>query len=195
VRERLNAAFRKLLILYPEAQKPPVTIVVGRGRPLAISGPGDGVQIGLEAMCAPGLTASEKNCPVRRILNVVSLYVHNQRGNTMSEFTYLFRGRQIPASPEHRQKHLEKWVAWFKDLGAKGHLKNPGHPLEDTGKVVNGNQKTVKDGPFAEAKDIVAGFIVVEATDLAHAVELSKGCPILEVGGSVEVRPVQIMNM
>jgi hypothetical protein len=52
VRERLNVAFRKLLELYPEAQKPPVTILVGRGKPLAISGPGDGVQIGIEAMCS-----------------------------------------------------------------------------------------------------------------------------------------------
>jgi len=65
----------------------------------------------------------------------------------MSEFTYLFRGRQTPSSPEQRQKHREKWVAWFKDLNGKGVIKNPGHPLEDTGKVVNGSQKTVKDGP------------------------------------------------
>jgi len=47
----------------------------------------------------------------------------------------------------------------------------------------------------AEAKDIVGGFSLIEANDLAHAVEISKGCPILEVGGSVEVRPVQQMNM
>jgi len=113
----------------------------------------------------------------------------------MSEFTYLFRRRQTSGSPEQRQKHLEKWVAWFKDLGAKGHIKDPGHPLENTGKVVNGNQKIVKDGPYAEAKDVVGGYIIVEANDLAHAVELSMGCPILEVGGSVEVRPVQILNM
>jgi hypothetical protein len=90
---------------------------------------------------------------------------------------------------------MEKWVAWFKELETKGHLKNPGHPLDGTGKVVSGKQKTIKDGPFAEAKDVVAGFIVVEAKDLAHALELSKGCPILEVGGSVEVRPVQILSM
>lgn len=43
----------------------------------------------------------------------------------MSEFTYLFRGRNVPASAEERQQHLEKWLAWFKDLGAKGHLKDP----------------------------------------------------------------------
>ena len=51
------------------------------------------------------------------------------------------------------------------------------------------------DGPDAEAKDIVGGYITVEAEDIAQAVELSKGCPILEVGGSVEVRPVQRLNM
>jgi hypothetical protein len=90
---------------------------------------------------------------------------------------------------------MEKWVAWFKDLGSKGRIKNPGLPLEPDGKVVSGPAKDVKDGPFAEAKDVVGGFIVVEASDLAHAAELSKGCPILEVGGTVEVRPVQLLNM
>ena len=112
----------------------------------------------------------------------------------MSEFTYLFRGRKTSGSPEEMQKHFEKWVAWFKELGASGRLKNPGHPLENTGKVVSGSQKVVKDGPYAEAKDVVGGFIVVEADDIVHAVELSKGCPILEAGGSVEVRPVQALS-
>ena len=113
----------------------------------------------------------------------------------MSEFTYLFRGRDTNASPEQMQKTMEKWVAWFKDLGAKDHLKDTGHPLEHTGKVVKGAQKIVNDGPYAEAKDVVGGYIVIEATDLLHAVEISKGCPILEAGGSVEVRPIQTMNM
>jgi hypothetical protein len=113
----------------------------------------------------------------------------------MSAFTYLFRGRHTSGSPEARQQHLEQWVAWFKALDAQGHIKDPGHPLEGTGKVVTGTEKIVKDGPYAEAKDVVGGFIVVEAQDLAQAVELSKGCPILEVGGSVEVRPVQMVNM
>ena len=113
----------------------------------------------------------------------------------MSEFTYLFRGRDTSASPEQMQKTMEKWTAWFKELGAKGHLKEPGHPLEHTGKVVKGKQKIVNDGPYAEAKDVVGGYIVIEAKDLDHALEISKGCPILEAGGSVEVRPIQKMNM
>jgi len=93
------------------------------------------------------------------------------------------------------QKTTQKWVAWFKELGEKGHIKDPGHPLEPAGKVVMGKQKTVHDGPYAEAKDIVGGFTLIEAKDLSQAVELSKGCPIFEVGGSVEVRPIQILNM
>jgi hypothetical protein len=113
----------------------------------------------------------------------------------MSEFTYLFRGRDTSASPEQMQKTMEKWVVWFKDLGAKGHIKDPGHPLEHTGKVVTGKKKIVNDGPYAEAKDVVGGYIVIEAKDIEQAVELSKGCPILDVGGSVEVRPIQKLTM
>ena len=88
----------------------------------------------------------------------------------MSEFVYLFR------TSETAQR--------------QGHLKNRGLPLDRTGKVVRGGQKTVTDGPYIETKDLVAGFIVVEARDLAEAVALSTGCPMLEGGGSVEVRPV-----
>jgi hypothetical protein len=114
---------------------------------------------------------------------------------TMSQFTFLYRGRDTSASPEQMQKTMQKWQSWFKELGAKGHLKEIGHPLEHAGKVVRGNQKMVTDGPFAEAKDIVGGFTIIEARDLDQAAELSRGCPILEAGGSVEVRPIQILNM
>ena len=113
----------------------------------------------------------------------------------MSEFTYLFRGRDMSESREQQQKTMEKWAAWFKELNTTGHLKEPGHPLVATGKVVSGKKKIVSDGPFAEAKDIIGGYVVIEATDLSHAAELAKGCPILEIGGSVEVRQIQTLNM
>ena len=44
--------------------------------------------------------------------------------------------------------------------------------------VVKGSQKVVTDGPYAEAKDVVGGYSLIEAKDLAQAVEISKGCPI-----------------
>ena len=65
-----------------------------------------------------------------------------------------------------------------------------GQPLDRSGKVVRGAQRTVTDGPFIEVKDMVAGFIVVRACDVDEAAALAAGCPMLEGGGSVEVRPV-----
>jgi hypothetical protein len=113
----------------------------------------------------------------------------------MSEFVYLYRGTQPDRSPEAMQQSMQKWMAWFKDLGDKGHIKNMGNPLERGGKLVRGKQKTVTDGPFAEAKDLIGGYSLIEARDLEQAVELSKGCPIFEVEGAVEVRPVMKLNM
>jgi hypothetical protein len=113
----------------------------------------------------------------------------------MSEFIFVYRGRLPTASAEQRQQHTQKWLAWFKELGAQGYVKDIGRPLENGGKVVTGRQKAIQDGPYAEAKDVIGGFSIIEADDLDEAAELSKGCPILEVGGSVEVRPVQVLNM
>ena len=98
----------------------------------------------------------------------------------MSEFLYLYRGGDSSGTPEQMQKHMQKWVDWLKDLGAKGHLKDQGNPLEPTGKVVKG-RKAISDGPFAEAKDI------------GQAADLSAGCPIFDTGGFVEVRPIMKM--
>jgi hypothetical protein len=119
----------------------------------------------------------------------------NQRRIIMSEFVYLYRGGETDRSPEQAQKTMQKWMTWMKELGAKGHIKDQGQPLERAGKLVRGKQKSVTDGPFTETKDVVGGYTLIEARDLDQAVELSKGCPIFEVDGAVEVRPVMKMNM
>lgn len=111
----------------------------------------------------------------------------------MSEFLYLYRGAQRPASPQEAQQTMQKWMTWLQELGARGHVKDNGQPLEPVGKLVTGKQKTVTDGPFPESKDLVGGFTIVEARDLAEAAELSKGCPIFEADGFVEVRPLMKM--
>ncbi len=107
----------------------------------------------------------------------------------MSEFLYIYRGGERAQTPAAMQAQMQRWVAWLRELGEKGHIKSPGHPLERTGKLVRGKDKTVTDGPFAE-KDVVGGYTLVEAKDLAAAVELAKGCPILDFEGQVEVRPI-----
>jgi hypothetical protein len=109
----------------------------------------------------------------------------------MSEFLFLVRGsNRLARSPDEMQKSMQKWVVWFKELNQKGVVKDPGNPLDATGKVVRGRSKDVHDGPYAEAKDLVNGYVVIETATIDQAVDLSKGCPIFEDGGSVEVRPI-----
>jgi len=115
----------------------------------------------------------------------------------MSEFLYLYRlppnSPYAPDSPHQLQERLSKWTTWMKDLEAKQHLRSPGHPLVSTGAVVKDKRGTVTDGPYAESKDIIGGYTLIEAKDLAQATELARGCPILDGGGTVEVRPIRQM--
>jgi hypothetical protein len=118
----------------------------------------------------------------------------------MSQFIYLYRSSEAArqegmGTPERAQQNMQRWMAWLKELDAKGHLKDHGQPLERTGRVVRGKTKAITDGPYAEAKDLVGGFSIVEARDIDEAVELSRGCPGLDVGGVVEVRPVMSMDL
>jgi hypothetical protein len=108
----------------------------------------------------------------------------------MSEFMYLYRGYELPASPEELQKKTARWMSWLKDLSDKGHVKSLGEPLEPAGKVVKGAKKKVIDGPYAEAKDVVGGYSIIVARDLEQAAEISMGCPIFDDGGSVEIRKI-----
>jgi hypothetical protein len=52
VSERVDVALRTLVRLYPQARTPPVTIAVGRGKPVGVGSPVTGLQIGLEALCS-----------------------------------------------------------------------------------------------------------------------------------------------
>jgi len=113
----------------------------------------------------------------------------------MTEFLYLYRGGETAKSPAEGQQIMQAWMAWMKDLGEKGYLKAVGSPLEPTGKLVSGKDKIVSDGPFAEAKDLIGGYTLVQAKDIDDAVAASLGCPIFAAGGAVEVRPILQMNM
>jgi hypothetical protein len=116
----------------------------------------------------------------------------------MSQYLYLYRidpaARQAAmGTPQAAQQSMQRWMTWLADLEAAGHLTDRGQPLDHGGKVVRAN-KTVTDGPYAEAKDLIGGFTIVDARDIDQAVELSHGCPILAGGGSVEVRPIMKMD-
>lgn len=113
----------------------------------------------------------------------------------MSKFMFVFRGggyadSSHPLSPTELQAHLAKWGAWSKVLMEKH--QGVGHPLSHppTGKTLRGRERAVTDGPYAETKDLVSGIVIVEAESLDAATLLARDCPIFEMDGSVEIRPV-----
>ena len=97
----------------------------------------------------------------------------------MSQFLYLYRMTEAArqenmGSPERAQQSMQRWMKWMNDLDVKGHLKDRGQPLERTGKVVRGQQKTVTDGPFTEAKELTGGFALIEVKTKEEALEWAK---------------------
>jgi hypothetical protein len=110
---------------------------------------------------------------------------------TTSEYMLLFRGAHWDKdlSPEEIQKIMGQWNAWFERLTLQGKVKSA-HPLEREGKLVSGKGRTIADGPFAESKEAIGGYFLLELDDFNEALEIAKECPALEYGVTVEVRPV-----
>jgi hypothetical protein len=99
----------------------------------------------------------------------------------------LSKGEFNAYSPEEMQNILEKYLAWSKQLRAEGRYK-AGEELNRTGRVLRWQNNRVVDGPFAETKEAVGGFYMIEAKDYDEAVEISRGCPHLEFQGEIEIR-------
>jgi hypothetical protein len=109
-----------------------------------------------------------------------------------SEYLLLFRGTHWhqSLSAEEIQKKLERFASWFERLAGEGKIKSA-HPLVHMGKIVTG-KSTVMDGPFAESKEAIAGFFIIQAESFELAVEIAKQCPALDYGQAVEVRPIAL---
>lgn len=115
----------------------------------------------------------------------------------MKDFVLIFRGvNDDPSnqlSPQQMQDIMTNWQNWMGGIAAQNKLASAGHRLGDEISVLKpGN--VVTDGPYAEIKEMLSGLIVVKADSLAEAKEIAKGCPILSINGSVEVRSVIVMN-
>ena len=80
-------------------------------------------------------------------------------------------------------------MAWFRRLTDQGKAV-AGNPLEREGKIVSGNDRVVSDGPFAESKEAIGGYFLLDVATMDEAVAIARECPGLSYGIRVEVRPV-----
>jgi hypothetical protein len=95
-------------------------------------------------------------------------------------------------SPEQMQKIIEKYVAWGARLRQAGIWEASAKLTNDPGRVVRSKDGDVRvtDGPYSETKEVLGGYYLIRADDYAQAVEISRDCPQLEYGGTIEVRQI-----
>jgi hypothetical protein len=100
----------------------------------------------------------------------------------MAKFVLTYSGGgPMPESDEARQAIMSAWNGWFGALGAA--VIDPGNPFGASSTVTSSG---VSDGTTSG----VNGYSILQATDLAGAAEMAKGCPMLGAGGTVEVHEV-----
>ncbi|HTI92718.1 MAG TPA: YciI family protein [Puia sp.] len=111
----------------------------------------------------------------------------------MDEYIVMMRldliTKEAQPTPEQLKGYMQSYQQWVDGIVAQGKFVG-GTGLSPAGKVIKpGN--VVTDGPFAEIKESIAGFVTIKAADLDEAVRLASACPILNgLGNSVEVRQV-----
>lgn len=116
----------------------------------------------------------------------------------MSKFLLILRddpSQFSDTSPAEFQAMIEKYQTWAAGLAARG-VQFEGNKLTDgAGRVVRqaqGSDPVLRDGPYAETKEVVGGYYVIEAPDYAAACELLLNHPhLVMVGGSIEVREIE----
>lgn len=113
------------------------------------------------------------------------------------EFILLFRRdiktKQPQPSPEQMQESMKHWQDWMGGIAAQNKMVSTGNRLNSEGKVVLPNN-IVTDGPYAEIKEALGGYIIIKAKDFEEAAEMAKGCPIIQLGGNVEIRKTVAMD-
>lgn len=110
----------------------------------------------------------------------------------MKEFILLFRQPNYDnsnVSPKEMQELTKKWRDWVRVITSQKKMFSHGSRLAMEGKVLKSGG-VITDGPFVEIKEKLGSFIVVKADNIEEATTLAHGCPVLDAGGSVEIRPI-----
>ena len=118
--------------------------------------------------------------------------MNTESTTTTGEYLLLFRGPHWDKglSADELRQAMDKVMAWFEGLNAGGKVKGA-QPLGAQGRIISGaNGGLVVDGPFAESKESVGGYLLLQADNLDEAVEIARSNPVLKYGITVEVRPV-----
>ena len=112
----------------------------------------------------------------------------------MNQFLILVRGKyQSDLAPEVMQKRLEKFGEWVQKVLDGRYV--AGAPLEnEEARLLKNKTEVVTDGPFLESKEMISGYIIIQAKDIQEATELTSQCPLLEQQYQLEIRKLKAMS-
>jgi hypothetical protein len=100
---------------------------------------------------------------------------------------------QASMTPDQGAEMMKMYDAFVANAGATGVLQGGERlrPSTDSTTVrVRDGQVTTADGPFAETKEQIGGYFVVECANLDEAIGVAATVPAVHVGGTIEVRPI-----
>lgn len=109
----------------------------------------------------------------------------------MNQFLLIFRRdyktKEAQPGPDQLQESLKHWNTWFDKLKAEDKLVAQPRRFDGAGKILK-QDKTVADGPYLEPKDSIGGLLFIKAGSYNDAIKIAEDCPVLELGGNVEIR-------
>lgn len=118
----------------------------------------------------------------------------NQKNKKMKDFLFIYRADNAASqrSEEEAKSMMQRWIEWLGSIAAKNKLTDRGNRLQSSGKIVKAND-VITNGPYSEIKESIGGYSLVKADSYEDAIELAKSCPVLSVGGNVEIREIAAM--
>jgi len=118
-----------------------------------------------------------------------------KKEKNMSQFILFVRGGSelsVDLSPQQIQESIKRYSAWAQKLRAEGKLASAEKLRDNTGMLLyRKNGRIVVDGPFAETKETIGGYFIINAADMDEAIDISKECPAVSEGGMLELREVE----
>jgi len=112
--------------------------------------------------------------------------------NSKNQYLLLFTGNEWwnQLSQSEIQEVIDQSKEWYGKLAAAGKVK-ASQALAREGATISGkNARVFSDGPFAESKEALGGYLLLEAASLDEAIAIAKGSPSLRHGTTIDVRPL-----
>jgi hypothetical protein len=108
-----------------------------------------------------------------------------------NQYVLIIRSKaDIKASPEAIKTNSQRWTIWMTDLSKNGKIAG-GYRFPVDGTTITGIDKTTTASAYIANGELISSFLIINAADLNEAKQIAAKCPTFELGGDVEIRPIQ----